>query len=398
MAARHWKTRVVVASVIASCAGVARAKDPDWRLELASGGEVDTNIHRVEKLGGMAAEGEIESAPLVRLGGRSQVSWLGSGRRLVANGFLGTKVFATESSQGENVAIVSGDARFDQSIGQGRTMLGVLGSYYNAVPTDPFDSLQPSLGRNFRYLSGDALLSVPGPESHRVTASFGGRDFHYKPDSRFDWKGTAYGLQYGSTFWRGDPDADPDAVSIDLLIGYRLGLRSFTGNAFRNRCGEADPVEPSCFVETTEGRFDLHHRGAAEVVVTGDRLYSAEYVIELNDSNSAGPYSTLRQRVELGITSALGAGFFLTGSGVVRLNVFLDKLLLARDIQSQSFISIDDENRNSLSLHLAKDLWAGWSAETRYGIFSNEFTSSDLSYRRQIFYLGLLYAADSRDE
>ena len=73
------------------------------------------------------------------------------------------------------------------------------------------------------------------------------------------------------------------------------------------------------------------------------------------------------------------------------VNVYLDPLLLARDEQATTFVSIEDENRNSLSLHLSRPVGEHWSAEVRYAIYSNEFTNDELSFLRQTAYLGAVY-------
>ena len=123
---------------------------------------------------------------------------------------------------------------------------------------------------------------------------------------------------------------------------------------------------------------------------TGRRIYSLLYGADIIDSNSYGQAS-IRQRIEVAFTTAVPGDAYLTGRAIVRINTFLDPLLLARDVQSQSFVSIEDENRNSLSLHLARDFGRRWGLEARLAIYSNEFATEELSFRRQTAYLGALY-------
>lgn len=382
-----------VALAVVCAAAPAAADVRSWRLDLESGSEYDTNVHRLELAPGDRDEG-VEEAPLGRVGGRLRLSWRSSARdRLAVDAFAGAKIFATEEARSEDVAVVSTDLRYDRRLGERRLWAGVAARYYDALALETFGG--GGAGRNFRLAGADVLLTVPGPDAHRVTASIGGRDFVYKPDADFDWRGDAYGLSYQTTVWRGNPDEDLDAASVEVRAGYRLGRRHYEGRAFRNACAPEEEAAPSCFVPTDQRRVDLHHALGAELVYTGDRIYSGRYEIQVNDSSSYGQ-SLVRQRVEAGITSELFWDIYVTGRAVLRLNLFLDPLLLARDVQTQSFVSIEDENRNSLSVHLSRDIGSHWALEARYAIYSNEFATQELSFRRQTFYLGAVYSAGSR--
>lgn len=384
----------LVATALAVLGGAAEAKPPRWQIDLNAGSEYDTNIHRVEILDGN--EEQIEAAPLARLGGRYRLSWRPGGRdRFTLDAFGGTKFFASEAGQSENVAIVSGDLRYDRYLPGRKVLVGVTGRYYDAIAYDPFDTGRGPRGRNFRLASGDVLLTVPGPEDHRLSASIGLRDFVYKPDADFDFTGEAYGLHYDTTVWQGDPDEDLSAAAVDIRAAYRVERRRYDGLAFANACADGAEAEPRCFVPTSDERVDLHHGFGAEVLYTSERIYSARYDISVNDSNSYGQ-SWVRQRLEAAITSELFWDIFLTARGAVRLNLFLDPLLLARDVQSQSFVSIEDENRNSLSVHLTRDVGDEWAVEGRYTIYSNEFATEELRFRRQTGYVGLVWSTSGR--
>ncbi len=307
------------------------------------------------------------------------------------SGFAGAKLFGTDEAQSENVIVGSGDLRYERMLRSRRAIVGMRGVYYDASGYQPFgDDAAPSTGRNFGLGSAEGSLTLLGPKGHRFTLTGGYARFRYKPDEDFHWQGDKWGALYRATFWRGDPDEDLDAATIDLNFAYGVTRRMFRGKAFTNVCGPDMVADPSCFFPTTVDRFDMHHAASAEAVYTGDRIWSARYLVSVSDSNSYGQ-SLVRQRLELGVTTETWSDVFLTAKVALQLDTFLDPLLLARDVQSQSFVTIDDENRNSLSLHLARDITKKWSVEARYALFSNEFATSELNFRRQIFYSGAVY-------
>ena len=237
---------------------------------------------------------------------------------------------------------------------------------------------------------GEVVASVPGPDQHHVVAAFGYRDFVYKPDSDFDWRGEHLRIGYRNTVWRGDPETEK-AASIELGASYALGRRGYRGAAFANSCAPGEPIEPQCFMPTDSARADLNHTVSVSAAYTGERIYSARYELQANDSNSFGQ-SLIRQRLELSLTSELfGSGVFATAKVAVLFNHFLDPLLLARDVSAQTFDSIDDENRNSASVHASRALLGRWSAEARYALFTNEFATQERTFRRQTIYAGLIY-------
>jgi hypothetical protein len=125
-------------------------------------------------------------------------------------------------------------------------------------------------------------------------------------------------------------------------------------------------------------------------VYTGDRIYAGRYELQVLDSNSYGQ-SLVRHRLELTVTSELAAGVLVTARGVVQYNVFLDAQLVPDDDNAQTFVSIEDENRNALVLHASRELAGGWTAEARYAFYSNEFATEEIRFRRQTGYLGLVY-------
>ncbi len=374
-----------LAAAMLAAATPAAADPVLWTLAAEAGSEYDSNVHRVEVPEGEEPE-DIVGSPLLRAGGRLRLAWpVDRQRRFRLTGFGGGKVFLSPEGEVENVAVLAADAGYDHRLRERAVSLSVRASYYDSFSLEPTSS---SAGRTFGLVGGEGAVVLHGARGHRLTLAAGGRDFRYKPDPDFDWSGDHYGLLYQSTLWRGDPDQDLDATAIEVGLGYELERRGYDGRAFTNHCaGQA--AEPTCFVPTSLARADLHHRAELEVSWTGDRIWSAAYQIEVNDSNSYGQ-SLIRQRIELGLTTETWAKVFLTARAALQLTSFLDPLLLARDVNAQSFITIDDDNRDSLSINLARDLTRSWTAEARYALYSNEL-SDDVSFRRQTVYLGAVY-------
>jgi hypothetical protein len=381
---------LLAAGALAGGAGPAAAEPARWTLQLDGGSEYDSNIHRLELRKG--EEVEAIGAPVMRLGARHRLGWRRVAReRLSLATFGGLKLFASESGQSENVAIVSGDGAYEWTLPGRGAQLGVQGSYYDAIPMELYEPGGPVYeGRTFRTGAGELTASLVGQGGQRVTALAGVRAFEYKPDPLFDWAGDHYGLVVHTTWWRGEPDTDDDASSIDLTAGYRVERRGYDSRARTSSCADEEAADPLCSAGTRIDRSDLNHSLAAELVYTGRRVYGARYELSVNDSNSHGE-SLVRQRLRLGVTSELWRDLFLTAEGIVLVNIYLEPLLLARDEQARTFVSIEEENRNSLSLHLSRALAGAWAIEARYALYSNEFTNEELSFRRQTVYLGAVY-------
>ncbi len=367
---------------------VAFAGPQAWKLTVEGGSEYDSNPHRVDVVEN--PEGA-SSAGLLRTGARLQMRWKPAKNQSITVDARGaSKVFSTQDGQSENIGIVYFDGQYNRKLGSRASVLGLRGTYYDAIDIRPFGDAELSRsGRSFRTASLESSLALPSESEHRIRILAGVRSFSYKPDADFDWQGAELGVRYATVFWRGDPDEE-GASSVDLRGGYQVGLRSYQGAAFRNTCPPGQMASPQCFVPTAQKRSDLHHALVGEVVYTGKQIYSLLYGAQINDSNSYGQ-SSIRQRLELSMTTELPAGIFLTASAVLRLNTFLDPLLLARDVESQSFVSIEDESRNALQFHFARDLSEHLGMEARLSMYRNEFATEELRFRRQTAYLGVVY-------
>jgi hypothetical protein len=377
---------VVAAALVGANPALAGADGAEVTLE--AGSEYDSNVHHTEVVD--ATTDPVVASPLVRFGGRLRRAWRsGQNRRAALAAVVAAKLFAEAEGGSENVTALALDGTYDVGLPARRAVVTARGSYYDAFGVDALGE-GPNTARTFAVADGGGALTLAGPGSHRVSAHGGWRHFRYKPDHDFDWNGPTYGLRYATALWRDEADGEADATSVDVVASYRLERRGFQGGAFDNGCAEGTPVEPACFVPTGLSRIDLLHAAAAEITYTGDRMYSGRYEVQVNDSNSFGQ-SLVRHRFELTLTSELPAEIFATAKLIIQYNTFLDELLLARDVSALTFVSIEDENRNALVLHAARDVTATWTVEARYALFTNEFATEEVKFRRQTGYLGLIY-------
>lgn len=393
---RRGQTAAVLAAICAIAAPAAGDDDVEveplidiFDLRVEGGSEYDSNIHRLEVPDG--EDVDVSGAPLMRAAARMRLGdALSSRTRWRVSGVAAAKLFLASDGQSENVAITAGDGVLDHRLDGRPASIGLRASYYEAYGYDTTGGGNAGEGRNFRMVVGDITTTVLGPENHRLSAALGLRAFRYKPDADFDWAGPQTGLQYRTTMWRGDPDEDLEAASIDVDVRYDVGLRSYHGRAFTNNCADGETPTPMCIVPTGLTRQDLYHQARAELVYTGERVWSGAYELQATDSNSFGQ-SLVRHRLELGVTTETWLDVFLTARLALLVNTFVDPLLLARDVSSQTFLTIDDENRNAASVHLSRDLNRHWTAEARYALYTNEFATDHLSFRRHLAYAGLAY-------
>ena len=400
--------RAQAGRVLALCVGLGAWLEPaegraqaqqQWSLALDSGAEYDTNIHRCES---DQPSCPVTAAPLARSTARLSLGWQPQpDRRLQILGFGGARLFADEGDRGENLAVLSGDARYAWDLPARRASMAVRGAYYDTFGHEAPADEDGIARRHYAVANGELQLTVTGGEGHQLTMLGGYRSFRYKPDQDFDWRGDHYGARYRTTVWStrandGDGGDGVAVAAVELSAWYEAERRGYQGRALRNICGPQQMLGPRCLGETNQRRADLSHRAGAEVSYTGDRIYSARYQLDVIDSSSAGPYAQVRHRLELGTTTELVAGVFATAEAALQVIRYRDALLVLDGAVPEpdpgsDFVAIDDENRNALSLHLARDLGEAWSIEGRYALYTGALPSPDPSFLRQIFYLGVAY-------
>ena len=382
-------------AVVVLLAGDAPATAaPRVSAELEAAGELDSNPHR-EGEGGTQA---IEAAGVARTGAQLRLSQR-LGRHAYRVRFAGAvKKFFGEDAEAEDVAVASGDARWNLVTSDENVIVGVRGSYYEAfertttvdVELPDGGTAQRSLDLDFRTGDAAAQLALAGEDGDRLTASAGWRTFHYKPSAAFDFRGPFLGLTWTRAWELGDDaqlEDDPRSIETSASLGTQL--RGYDGTGYTNICPDYEGADDPelCLVASGRARRDLFHSASMELTYTGRRIVGLRYELHVNDSTSFGE-SLIRHRVELSGTSALFAGIVGTARLLVQVNQFLDPALRAGD--RGTFVTIEDEGRNAVLLHATRDLTDGLAVEARYAFYSNEFSQAETSYRRHVATLGLV--------
>lgn len=375
-------------------AGQSKPKPLSFRLQVETGAEYDNNTHRRYR----GALFSADPSPLARTGARLQLGWRAhKNHRVNVWGLAGATLYATEGASTENALLTAADVRYLWRIPTRQLTLSARVNHHDVLAysyqyTDDNDcATAVNIPRFFTSDTGEVGATIRGPGEHRLTLTAGVQRFVYKACSQFDWRGERYGLRYQTTTWRGDPDEDLDAASIDIRVDYGLQNRQYSGQLLVNTCAPDADVDASCIGTIGQARTDLYHAIAGELIYTGDRIYSARYELGITDSNSFAR-SLIRQRLELGVTTELLYKFFLTAKAAVQLDIYPDSLIVAPDqVTGIEDPTIDEENRNSLSLHLARDVTDSWTLEARYALYSNEFAGIGQEYQRQVVYLGAVY-------
>jgi hypothetical protein len=103
----------------------------------------------------------------------------------------------------------------------------------------------------------------------------------------------------------------------------------------------------------------------------------------MNRSNSYGQ-GLVRHGVELDVTAPLPWRLYLSGRLRLQWTRYEDPIFLGADFQ------VDEENRNALTLSVARAIGDHWEVEARYRLFIEEFGASG-DYRRQTVFLGGAY-------
>jgi hypothetical protein len=374
--------RVLGFGVAFGCLGAtAHAEAPVVRLDLEAGSELDTNVHRAVGAGGPAATTPAAGG---RLGARAALAWRASRRHaLRVRGVAAGKAFAVPGEAAEeNVAVFSGDARWEARLADSLGWAALL-SYYDAIERHGASNAD----RDFRTGDAAGALTLLAEGGHRLTATAGYRLFRYKPNPAFDFAGEHAGLT-----WRKSWQKAEDAPTWDLSLSYNAHRRRYDGGAYINTCAPDVDVEPGCLAPAGMPRVDLFHAAAVELTWTSTRILGARYELQIDDSNSFGQ-SFLRHRLDLSATTELPRDVFLTAKLVVQINRSLDPVLFTCD--ACTFLTVEDESRNAIILHLTRDFSDALTLEARGAFYTNAFTTDGVEYRRATLYFGAIYSFGS---
>jgi hypothetical protein len=355
-----------------------------WRASAELAGEIDSNVNRAEDESSQPPA----AAAILRLGG--SIEGAAATRAGTVGGRASTDLRIAGGRSDEDLAVLAGDLRWDRALRERPVHVGARAAVYDA------SGLTSDVGaRSFRWVHAEGWLAIRDGD-RRAVVTAGGRDFHYKPEPRLDWRGPTAGLTVSSVVWRGDgSDGAREVSSLELAAQYRLDLRGYDALARAPACPPATSADDSCYAATGDRRSDLHHRASAGATYTGDRVYAAEYELTVNDSSSHGD-SMIRHRVMASATTALWARVYATAHLVAQIDRYGDGMLIPDDVQAQTLVTIDDDSRSSLSVLLGRPLGAGWTAEARWALWTNALSDDDRPFHRQLVTVGVTWTGGSR--
>jgi len=354
------------------------------RLEL--GAEYDSNATRAEVVAGASTQDPVVGAAVLRSTARLQLGWRKGPNQLRVSGLIGGKVFLDGAVQDQNTIV--GQLGVDEQIRlHPRFSLGVSGDYYDVAQQQVLVCTVRSCDRHRDFRSGSAQLRLVGhADIAQITLSGGYRGFHWKPDASFDFQSAQAQLQVLVRF-----DVAHGKSELDLAAGYQLERRFYAGLIDRNVCPPGDPIEARCLDVGSAERRDWFHQAGLELTWVGPVLLSAGYALQLTSSNSFGQ-SLLRGIFTVKLGARLPWQIFVTLKGQLLANKYLDPVLLSREVNSQTLVSIEDENRNAFIADVERPIGkSGVAVEARYSVFTNELSAAPVSFLRHVAYLGVTW-------
>lgn len=361
------------------------------RLEL--GPEYDSNANRAEVVAGAMENDTPQGSFLVRTTIRGQLAWRSGRNTLRASGLIGGKVFFNPDVQDQNMLV--GQLALEDRIRAAEVLdLALGGDYYdvgqqNVAAACAFRSCDRH--RDFRNGSFYARLHFLG-EGGQFMLGGGVRGFEWKPDAAFDFIAGQLDALTLVRFTAGPPEREHE---IDLSAGYHLERRFYGGMREVNNCPPG-MLADTCIGNGGGNRSDWFHEGTLDFTWIRVVLLGVGYAVQLNQSNSFGQ-SLLRHIVSLKLSARLPWQLYLTVKGQLFINRYLDPVLLDRQVNSQTFISIEDENRNAVIADLERPIGkSGVAISLRYSLFTNELSSAPVTFIRHVAYVGVSYRVGSK--
>jgi hypothetical protein len=372
--------RAVVAGLLLAAGAAIAGAEPKMVVTAEGGAEVDSNVQQLET----GADEPVVAAPVARLGAKlTRVGRVARGGYALAVGAQSRTVLSGKQGlRPENVVLLSGDVRWVRPIGRRAVSAGV-----GLVAVDKLPTTDGVGSRTFRTLGGEGLLVLGGGEERALTLALGGRDFVYKPDAmgRYDWRGPTASVRLDLTLW----ERDEGARSVELTALFGFEARSYDSFANASACPEDAPPMEECFTGTSLKRSDRFQRGELELTWTGRFVAAASYQFSVTDSNSYGQ-SIVRHRFTVSATRNLPWRLYGTALATLQLDNYPDGLPID-DLVTQNFTTLDDENRSSLQVRIARQIAKAWAIECRGVIWRNLGSELDTEYRRLLLNVGAVY-------
>jgi hypothetical protein len=367
-------------------AGVARAQDEDsdadalrYQLRGELGVELDSNARRTEEI-----KGASNAAPISSLVQRVVVSGAfadtpAPGHEVAVAATGAAKLFDAADARPENVAIAQSSLAWRAALGT-RSRVALAGSYYEAFQS-------PDAGterRDFRSLAPGLQLGRALGDTLDLSVGAGYRLFVFKADRSYDFTAPTAGVDLR---WAPGAQSLEDGADWDIGAGAAFERRDFAGTALV-ACDPPSPTGLPC--PGTEGRLDHFVLGHAEVTRTGRVLTSAGYALHYNSSNSYGE-SVTRHFAILRFAASLPLAVYLTARADLLFARYSVPVTVGQASTGNAYVSIEDENRSSFRLDLARDFGARVRAFARYTLYANELGSDSLTYRRHTVLLSLAF-------
>lgn len=358
----------------------ARGAHADSQVTAEAGAELDDNVQRVET--GPGLDTTRVASWVMRFGARVEYK----GKVLGGNAALHlsdlTRIVSESDVAVENVTALAANARWVHALPDRPVALGGSVTAIDALP------LSDAVGaRTFRNLGADAILGLRGSDDRALTLAVGLRDFTYKPDHDFDWRGPSATARFDFVLWQ----TPSKTKSLELVANAGFEARTFESVALVKACPPFAPPDPNCIAATDLERRDRYQRIGTELTWIGKQVAAIGYQLTLIDSNSFGQ-SLARHRASASGTVQLPGKLYGTLLATLQIDQYLDGLVVRRDLQQQQFTNVEDENRSSVQLRVGRRLVGEWSVEGRGAIWRNIAGGSmQLDFRRELVYFGLVY-------
>ena len=367
--------------------GIARiAAAESWAVRMETGAEADTNVARVETAIGTPPR---IAAGAGRLGARIDYRGLllGGGYTVNVSGLARMIASSNDELDDENVVLGAAELHWLRPIAGRPISVGV-----HATAADSFAMLGGVGARTFRNLGGDAMVVLGRGDDHHLTLGVGGRDFVYKPvlpngePHMFDWRGPVASAQLDANLWQTSDHTE----NLELAASFGFEQRSYESKAIANCSPYVQVIDP-CSAPTALRRRDRYQRAGVSLTWTGGVVATTSYQLTVVDSNSFGQ-SLTRQRIAAQVTMELFGKLLATAAATLQIDQYPDGIPIQRSVEHQVFTNLEDENRSSLQILLARPLSGAWSVEARGALWRDFASIAAAKFRRSLIYAGVVYA------
>jgi hypothetical protein len=365
---------LVVLALLGACPW-ARADSARYDLRVELGTEYDSNPDRAEQIANVAPTlSPAGPSPLARLvASGNWASAIGQRGGLALSGAMAGKRFFDQDARGDDVLIAQAGANGTLRVA-GRTILGLAGSYYDAFQRGPVDR------RDFRSLAPALRIEQGFAQAAQLTVGGGYRWFTFKSDDEFSFAGPTAFLTARQMF---PGNLDRGEADWEWTAGASLEWRGFEGLACTNVACTPAPSSPP-------HRVDRFWIGQVELTRTTTFLLGAGAALHVNQSNSYGE-DLLRGVFHLRAVVPLPWTLSFSSRADVLATHYWTSQVLAQDPNAGApLVSIEDENRSTLRLEVARPLAQGFEIGARYVLYTSFPSRGAVDYRRQT---ALLYLA-----